>query len=97
MFAYPGCSFIMTYLLTQFCMFCRKAAAKLLGQAERSDELWAYVKATASTGGFLSLLDLDTNTKACVVQMLTAMVVDWAGETFWEAMHLILNHLNKVS
>ena len=72
--------------------------ATRLGLKERSDELWAYNKATALTGGLLSLLDSQLpGIREDVAEMLKNMVMGWGGPAFWASLQTLVHHLNTVS
>ena len=59
--------------------------------------MWAYNKATALTGGLLSLLDTDLpNVRENVTEALKAMTLDWGGPSFWSALKAILQYLDMV-
>lgn len=75
---------------------CRRAAAACYGLSERSDQVWAYNKATVGTGGLAVLLLLgDEELANCAETVFCPLLFSWSTKEFWAALQDLFHQLEK--
>ena len=83
--------------LKAFALRRRKAAAACFGLTERSDQLWAFNKATSATGGLAALLTSEfPGLREDAAAVLDALVLPWPSPNFWACLGRAVTQLNKV-
>lgn len=75
---------------------CRKAAAARYGLDERSDQVWAYNKATAGTGGLAVVLPEEGGLSSSAADLLCLLPMPWHTDEFWTALQDLFWQTKKV-